>query len=259
MRGLLLTVVWALAAAAPAHGQVIFNANFNSRPLGPLTTGSPPDLPQVIITDDPGATVNVVTSAGNLTDKPVRLHSAPGSLAAVAFDNPSQLSSGTWRVSWDSLVLTTPADDPLEQTEVTITADSGGSLPTIWGIKYLPGGQFSVQDAGGFHSVGSFAVGSSSHFDLDLLLDSGMYQLSVNGGTLIGGALAENGQFLRTVFHSNGRTGIQLPDFAFDNLVVEAVPEPNSLVLVAVALAPMWAARRRRRQRVVPGGLRAQR
>jgi hypothetical protein len=224
-----------LAVATPAHGQIIFNANFDAQPLGPLTLGLPPDLPQFIITD-PGATVNVVSSAGNLTNKPVLMHSVPNSLAAVEFENPSQMSSGEWRVSWDSLVASTPVNDPLIQNNFLITALSGGNLVAIFGIKYVPSGQFSVQDAAGFHTVGAFSVGLSDHFRLDLHLSSGTYELFVDGGSLLTGTLADNGQFLRTVFHSNGRTGYQLPDLAFDNLVVQSVPEPSALTLSAVAM-----------------------
>ena len=50
-----------------------------------------------------------------------------------------------------------------------------------------------------------------------------------------------------SVARSNGRTGSQLPDFAFDNFEVVPVPEPGSLALVAAATAPVLAARRRRR------------
>src|SRR5439155_2377921 len=98
---------------------------------------------------DPGASTNVVASAGDLTDRPVRLHSVPGSLANAAFFNPSQLSSGDWRVSWDSLILATPVDDPLEQNNVFIVTNFQNTAPTVWGVKYLPTGQLSVEDAAG--------------------------------------------------------------------------------------------------------------
>ncbi|HXJ75354.1 MAG TPA: hypothetical protein VNM37_21040, partial [Candidatus Dormibacteraeota bacterium] len=215
----LLIATAALALTGPAHAQVIFNASFNDQPLGPLATGSPPDLPQSIITDT-GATVEVVASAGDLTDQPVVLHSVPGSLACAAFYSPSVLIAGDWRLSWDSLVLDTPADDPPEQAHVLL----GGGTETMWGIKYLPNGQFSVEDAGGFHSVGSFAVGRSSHFDLDLHLDRSTYELSVNNQSLLSGGLKASRQFDLTYFRSNGRTGSQLPLMAFDNVQVQSAP-----------------------------------
>ena len=201
-----------LAVATPAHGQIIFNANFDAQPLGPLTLGLPPDLPQFIITD-PGATVNVVSSAGNLTNKPVLMHSVPNSLAAVEFENPSQMSSGEWRVSWDSLVASTPVNDPLIQNNFLITALSGGNLVAIFGIKYVPSGQFSVQDAAGFHTVGAFSVGLSDHFRLDLHLSSGTYELFVTAG-------ASSPALWRTMASSCGQsfTRMAAPDINFRTL-----------------------------------------
>jgi hypothetical protein len=124
-----------------------------------------------------------------------------------------------------------PSNDPLEQGNILL----GGGSATMWGIKYLPGGQFSVEDSGGFHSIGIFAIGQSSHFDLDLHLGSGTYQLSVNNVGLLSGGLAANGAFDLTYFRSNGRTGFELPDMAFDNFRVVAVPEPSALALAGEA------------------------
>jgi hypothetical protein len=121
----------------------------------------------------------------------------------------------------------------------------GGGVFDVLDVKYLASGQFSVDDASGFHTVGSFSVGASDHFDLDLHLNSGTYQLFVDDESLLSGTLAGNGQFLDTYFRSNGRTGFQLPDLAFDNLVVQSigVPEPSSLALSAVAMLSLVAAR----------------
>src|SRR5437762_11159550 len=111
-----------LVLARAGSSQAIFNAAFNAQRLGALATRSPPDLPQSIITD-PGATTEVVNSAGNLADKPVVLHSVPGSLAEAAFFNPTQLHAGKWRVSWDSLVLDPPVPDELRQNNASIVSD----------------------------------------------------------------------------------------------------------------------------------------
>ena len=240
---LLTTLLLAQAALA----QVIFDANFNAQPLGTLATGSPPDLPQSIITDA-GATVEVVNSAGNLTDKPVLLRSVPGSLADVAFFNPTQLNSGKWRVSWDSLVLDTPVNDELIRENVTISAMFEGHGPTVWGMTYLPNGRYFVEDSNGYQTVGGFTVGRSDHFDLDLDLDTRTYRLLVNNRNLIGSELAWNGEFLLTGFASNGRFGEQQPRFAFDNFRVGALPEPAALGLICLAAVPLLRRRRRGRR-----------
>jgi hypothetical protein len=233
-----LAAIAAIVTIRSADGQIIYNATFNSQPLGPLATGSPPDLPKSIITD-PGATVNLVASAGDLTDRPVVLHSVPDSLACAAFYNPSLLSSGDWRVSWDSLVLGAAVEDSLDQPNIQL----GANAATVWGIKYVPSGQFSVEDAGGFHAVGSFSVGVSNHFDLHLDLDSGTYQFFVNNMNLIYGGLIVP-SFDLVYFRSNGRTLVQLPDIAFDNVQVVAVPEP-CMLSIASASGILLALRRK--------------
>src|SRR6188472_122955 len=61
-------VAWAVLAMAvcDARGQVIYDANFNTQPLGPLAAGSAPILPTSVFAGGDAA-VNVVASAGNLT------------------------------------------------------------------------------------------------------------------------------------------------------------------------------------------------
>jgi hypothetical protein len=233
----------AILASRIASGQLIYDANFNSQPLGPLFTGSPPDLPTSIITDF-RASVDVVASAGNLSDQPVLLHSVPGSLASADFANPSLLTSGDWRVSWDSLVLSTPANDDLNQANVVIGDDTGAD---VWGLKYLLSGQFSVEDASGFHSIGSFVIGQSSHFDLYLHLNTGTYDFLLNNSSLISGNLASTGDFYDTYFRDNGRTGLQLPDMAFDNLKVQSVPEPTTVSLVTLTVVLLMTVPAKRR------------
>ena len=248
---LAVALLAALALARAASGQVIFDANFNAQPLGPLADGAAPDYPGII--RDPGTRADVVASAGDLADKPVVLQSTPGGLACVAFDNPAQLASGKWRVSWDSLVLDRPVDDSADQHDVVIVANSGGTLPSVWGIKYFPTGQFVVEDGGGFHAVGGYSIGRSDHFDLDLDLDldGKTYDLSINRAAALAGGLGANGEFLFTYFRSNGRfLDAQLPRLAFDNVKVVGVPETSAFALPCLAAAPLL--RRQRRARLTP-------
>jgi hypothetical protein len=231
-----------MAATQPLRAQTIFSADFNSQALGALTIGSAPTLPQSIIVDS-GASVSVVASSGNLLAKPVLLHSVFGSLASVAFVGPAQLSSGNWRVSWDSAILGTPVGDPAVQANVMLLDNS----TTVWALKYVASGQFSVQDSGGFHTLGSFVTGQSDHFDVDLHLDTGAYDFAVNGSTLISGNLAGTAFFDSVYFRSNGRTNFTLPDLTFDNLSVAAIPEPaaSAVSCGAIALSAFLILRRR--------------
>lgn len=232
-----------LTLAIPAQAVLIFDADFNAEPLGPLTTQSngdplPLHLPTTIIRD-PGCTADVVASAGNLTQKPVLLDAVPTYLSSVAFYNPVQFVAGNYRVSWDSLVMTMPVDPRQDQGQVAIVANNGGFLEGIWQLKYDTDGAFLVNDATGVHSLAvAFTPAVSDHFDLYLDIDSGSYQLNINNNNEISGLLIAPGTFSHTVFHSNARgTELDPALFAFDN--VEITPEPASLslfILAALAL-----------------------
>lgn len=234
-----------LAMAGPMPGQVIYNANFDAQSLGALTTGSAPSLPQSIIADT-GVSVSVVATAGNLTSQPVLFHTISGSLASAAFFNPSPPTSGNWRVSWQSLVLGTPVGDPLTQPNVQIIDPNGTSS---WSLKYLPSGQFYIEDAGGFHTVGSFVTGQSDLFDVELHLTTNTYDFLLNNNVLLSGSLAGNGVFDFTYFRINGRTGFALPDLAIDNFTVSAIPEPSTYAALFGLGALGFAAYRRPRER----------
>ena len=226
-----LCVLLASSGIACATERTIYDANFDSQPLGTLATQPRTDplplrLPTSII-QNANCTVNAVSSAGDLTSKPVLLSSVPGGLASATFCNPTQYTTGSYRVSWDSLVLNNPVNDPPEQDNVSILVELSGSGLNSWKLKYMPDGKFGIVDGAGAGEYGTFAVGFATHFDLLLDLDEGQYQLYVNRAFLHGGPLIHK-LFKGTYFRSNGRTGLQVPRFAFDNLHV-VTPAPASL------------------------------
>ncbi len=235
----LCAIIGMLAVLNPASG-AIYEADFNAQPLGllseqPNTDPLPLYLPTSVYTFGI-STVDVVASAGDLLNKPVLLDSVPGYLASAAFYNPSQYSSGAFRISWDSLVLSTPVDSRQEQGSVAIVQeDGGGSSSTTWGLKYNTDGKFLIHDATGYQSVGSFSVAISDHFDLYLDLDSSAYELYINSASALTGSLIGSGKFLCTVFHSNGRWDQERAPFAFDNL--EVVPIPGAVLLGMLGLS----------------------
>jgi len=146
---ILIVVMSLFSWANPVAGVLIYDANFDGEPVGPLSTQPntgplPLNLPTNTIRDA-GCHVDVVASAGNLSNKPVLLDSVPGGLASAAFYNPSELTSGQWQISWDSLVLRTPVDDQQGQGNVHIVAEWQGHLPAVWGLKYNPDGHFLME------------------------------------------------------------------------------------------------------------------
>jgi hypothetical protein len=225
---ILIVVLSLLSWAYQVAGVVIYDADFDEERVGPLSTQPNTDpLPLNLPTNtirDAECRVDVVASAGNLSNKPVLLDSVPGGLASAAFYNPSELTSSQWQISWDSLVLRTPIEGQQEQGNVHIVAEWQGHLPCVWGLRYNPYGDFLIRDADGFHSIGSFTVGVSDHFDLHLDLDNKTYVLDINGSSILSGQLIEPGEFRHVYFRSNGRGSSEdLAPLAFDNLLV--IPE----------------------------------
>ena len=244
-------VIGVLGWIYPAIGaSTIYDADFNSESLGPLQTQPYTDplplyLPSGVIRDTSG-TVDVVTSAGDLLNKPVLLDSVPGSLVSTAFINPSEYSSGLWHVSWDSLVLSMPVDTRDEQGNMGIVYLDGSFATSTWGLKYDTDGSFLIYDGTGFHSVGSFTVATSDHFDLYMDLDSATYDLSINSASALSGNLVA-GEFFHTSFRLNGRGWAgDLAPFAFDNLKVSYIPAPGALLLGSIGVGFVgWLKRRR--------------
>ena len=236
-----------LTLAIPAQAVLVYDADFNAQPLGPLTTQSngdplPLHLPTGIIRDS-GCTADVVASAGDLTNKPVLLNAVPHGLSSVGFFNPVQFTVGDYQVSWDSLVMTMPIDPRPDQGQVAIAANNGGSLESIWRLKYDTDGTFLIADATGSHTVSGFTPAVSDHFDLYLDLTNGSYQLDINNTNELAGLLIAPGTFNHTIFHSNGRgTELSLAPFAFDNL--EVIPEPATLALLALSTLVLIKRRR---------------
>ena len=84
-------IIVAVAVTHPgsAEAETLYDANFNAEQLGPISTQPPTDplplmLPSRLIEDAP-ASIDVVTSAGSLTDQPVLIVSAIGALASASF------------------------------------------------------------------------------------------------------------------------------------------------------------------------------
>ncbi len=241
MRNLLLTVSIALClvlCAQTSSAVVIFDADFNDQPLGPLAVQAKTDpLPLELPTDvirDSGCTVDVSASEGDLTEKPVLLGPVAGGLASASFHNPTASSAGLWTVSWDSLVLDMPVLSSPLQGQVYIIKSN---LSDAWGLKYNTDGTFMVEDGTGFKFFGNFRLGIADHFDLMLDLDNDTYDLWINGSSAVSGNVSASADFSHTYFRSNGRESAQDPArFVFDNLTVNFVPEPSTLLLCIIAL-----------------------
>jgi hypothetical protein len=257
MRNPLLTVSIALClvlCAQTSSAVVIFDADFNDQPLGPLAVQAKTDpLPLELPTDvirDSGCTVDVSASEGDLTEKPVLLGPVAGGLASASFHNPTVSSAGLWTVSWDSLVLDMPVLSSPLQGQVYIIKSN---LSDAWGLKYNTDGTFMVEDGTGFKFFGNFRLGIADHFDLMLDLDNDTYDLWINGSSAVSGNVSASADFSHTYFRSNGRESAQDPArFVFDNLTVDFVPEPSTLLLTLAALGVVGGWRKWRRQKFVP-------
>jgi hypothetical protein len=246
MRGVLIataTLVW--LTAVPAGGQ-IFDVAFNELSPGPALTQlatepQPLRRPTNVVLDfpDEGDTIEIVTEAGDLVDQPVLLDAVPGGISWGGFLTPSVHSGGAFSISWDSLVLDSLAsEEPPPDVGlhvVTWHGDPGTpsqlAIQERWEIRYTPEGTFEILDADGPRTAGAYAVGQANHFDLAFDLDSGRWELAVDGDNLLDGFLLTPFEFGGVVFLTNGRgRTADPPAMAMDNLLMREVSDLPDLI-----------------------------
>jgi hypothetical protein len=255
MRNLVFVLLLLAVGARVSFSAAIIDATFDAQPLGPLqtqphTSPQPLSLPAVILRDTASDRVDVANAVGNFTSKVLLLDATPGNLAAAGFYNPVQYTNGIYSISWDSLI-TQPAIGIAGNFVALVSETSELGAPVIIGIAYDPSGSFKIGNfaPGSSHLAGSYSIGIRQHFEFLLDLNAHTYDLSVDGSALASGPLFDSSGFNVTVFDAlaRGDTGDDPPPFAVDNIRVEQVPEPHTVLLNIAACAALFGRRRQRR------------
>ena len=131
-----------VATLSTLGAEVVFDVNFNELHPAEINTIKtwncpqqfPRNLPNGSIVDD-GASAEILSSVGDLTDTPVLLKGAADALSSLSFDNPVQFESGIWTVSWDSMVTSLPAGDKNRANISATTTTADGRVWVIWNLK----------------------------------------------------------------------------------------------------------------------------
>jgi hypothetical protein len=236
MRAIVFLSVLLVGTSRLPAGQ-IFDVTFNELAPGlaltqPITDPLPLTRPTNVVLDFPntGDRIEIVNAAGDLADQPVLLEARPGGISWGGFLTPDVYSSGRYSIGWDSLMMALPAAEdpqPIQAIQVVTRTGDPGTPATLqiferWEMRYTPQGTFEVFDLTGIRTAGSYTVGQSDHFDLDLNLDTGTWDLDVNDAPLLSGTIVPPYEFGGIVFTTNGRGSASDPAaLVMDNLVVE--------------------------------------
>lgn len=248
----LIVLTAAVALAGSAAAETIYDADFSTEPLGPLTTQPETDLLPLVLPTRiqrgslafPGGAVDVVVSAGDLTQRPV-LISAESVLGDVVFFHMPAPLSGLVDIQVDALLLDVPPDRSLWEHLFLSGVDDSGNGDVLLAIRYATDGTFRVQDGNGVRfGLGRYTLGVADRFAIALNMDASSYELMLNGGFVAAGPLGSQGRlnYLGLASTTDGRT--EPSRMAFDNLTV--VPEPRTDLLAASALSALAALGHRR-------------
>jgi hypothetical protein len=236
----------AICIANRADGVSLLDVNFNDGVI-----------PTLGVIQDELSGVNVEPSAGNLSDMPLVLTGTANGLASVVFVFP-QLSEGRYLFSWDSLVLSAQPEDKdvfgRDQSFVHLLGieDNVGFVEVPWSLEYDASGQMllgccnsSVPVSSA--SIGAYVPGQSDHFELAVDLDSDTYRLRLNGALKVASSPLLAGFVNGIAFSSPGRFFTKDPAaLAVDNIKVEVVPEPSTILTLGGGILGLASTRRRK-------------
>ena len=174
---------------------LIFFGAFTNIAIGNLPNGTADSVGTWMTATVAPGSIQVVTSVGNLTNKPVRLDAAGGNASGgegVRLEGivkaPIPAPAGVYAVSWNSL-----AASPNVDSAFISVRDLGGAI--IARIQYRRGqaaqsGPLEFTSSTGTTNIGTWNIDISQTFDLVINFHTGFVKVSVNG--------VEQGDFLFT-------------------------------------------------------------
>ncbi|UCE87558.1 MAG: hypothetical protein JSU66_07545, partial [Deltaproteobacteria bacterium] len=246
LRAVLLGILVAAACAGgPAAGIPFWDADFDEQPLGPLPVGldpeGPPELPTFVRSTFP-STYEVVSASGDLLQQPVEVRDAAGSVPRVAFRLEQAaafdaLTEGLVRIELDMLAGACTTDFGGNACYgLAILREGGGNVGGIeWGLD----GVLRLTHDAEFVPI-PYVVDAMQHIAVELDLDAVERRVvfRVDGARL--GSVGFPADALFDGIALQGGVGA-VGRFAFDNVRIEAVPEPGAQLLVAAAVVAFLA------------------
>ncbi len=215
---LILVACAFLFDSGSVSGQTIFQANFDSEPLGPLVTQS-----NFYMIRDGDARVDVIAPGYGFSTPSLLIDGTPYNLASFAFYNrPQQLFSGKAIVEWSSAISALPPADASRKIGIAFVAETTTDMPGILWLTYEPSGNFRIgSPAEPTVDFGRYTPASPNHFRLLLDLDSHTYDLSVDNVPAASGYLPQSLGFSHTVFDNINRfSGSDFPALVVDDISV---------------------------------------
>lgn len=235
----------AIAAVMPNAGAtLLYDANNEAFTVGttPPLTG-PLGAPSTMDGNLGLKVANGGSGAFLGTGNYLRLTESPGEAPDFRYDLGANRTSGILRVSMNLLF------ENLENYHVYFRETSTAAT-SVANIRFDSGGNVSVESTGGSVSGGTYAAGTAYLLEAILDLDADLMDVYL-GGNLIAGARAIDDVFGSAII------GFEFTSFdpqptgfdgamQVDNFRVSTVPEPATLVLLALGFAGIGVGRRRR-------------
>jgi hypothetical protein len=239
----LLGIVLAVACATGrAPALTLWDADFNEQPLGPLPTGDnpdgPPELPTFLRCC---STYEVVQTSGDLLDQPLEVANTTGSSPRATFRleqaaDFDALVEGTVHIELEMLGGACDTGFGTTCYKVAVLRDGGTEVSAIvWDTSVL-----NIAGSGGFPSI-PYQADIAKHIAIQVDLDAAEPWITYHvDDALLGTApfpvdAAFDGLAVLGVGTAAGR-------YAFDNVLIEHVPEPPGDLLAALSVAVLLGA-----------------
>jgi hypothetical protein len=230
---LALILLSALMLLLPTSADIVYNVNYENPPHingSAVITGTGADRP--FSADNTIA----ATGIGDF-DSQVAVASNGG----MSFFPSTASSAGLVSISWQYAMLSF-SDGLSIESGMFIFSSSGPALITL---LWQDDNTIMMQSSLGSTNIGMFALGVHDDYGVLIDFDANQYDFSINGNPLLVGVPIGASQDAQFVTFDNYQ--ISSPTYAIDNFRWEIVPEPSSIMLIAVAGLALAGRRLRRR------------
>lgn len=219
--------------ASEARSDLVYSVDFENPPHvvdQQVVTGSGTDRPSfadtsVIVRDGPA----------DFTTQVASLEPA----GAMSFSPGTVFTTGIALVSWDMAMISLGSSGP-ETAAIALNPSPGPASPIV--IFFMEDLSIELSLGGVDPSdVGSFVLGQQDGFAVQIDLDNGLYDFSMNGSVVLNDQPLGSDWNLSDVSFS--RDNLADPTYAVDNFEWEIIPEPGTVFLLALGALGLVAGR----------------